>query len=143
MMMIRSKILLSQAKLNSSMNTLNIEDQTITADSINNIELNFANERITVKELIESRVEAEVEKYNELGGAYKGLVEPTQIEKFLNKRNSKEDTEKQIYIALDGFQKNQFFIIVNDKQVEYLEQELSINAISEVQFIKLTPLVGG
>ncbi len=130
------------------MNTVLIKDQTIGGDGINSINLEFENEIITVKDLIISRVQKEVEIYNSKAATpYAGLVIPDQVEKFLNsktKTKRKEvDFEKQSYIALDGFITNQFFVIINDKQAEDLEEKVNLSIIKEVEFIKLTPLVGG
>ena len=61
----------------------------------------------------------------------------------LNKKTQKIDPEKQLYVALQGFQKNGFFILVDDEQVETLEQKFLVDESTLVTFIKLTPLVGG
>ena len=58
-------------------------------------------------------------------------------------RRPKVDEEKQIYVALEAFQKNGFFILIDDEQVETLEQKVLVNESTAVSFIKLTPLVGG
>ncbi len=133
------------------MNTILIKDQTISGtgiNGINEIDLQFESDIITVKDLIVSRVKKEVEIYNsKVIKPYTGLVIPDKIEKFLNNKSPKlenlVDFEKQSYIALDGFMKNQFFVIINDKQVENLDEEVNLTSVKEVEFIKLTPLVGG
>lgn len=130
------------------MNTLLIKDQTIGGDHVNEINLQFENDLITLKDLIEARVVAEVAIYNKREKIpYYGLVVPKAEEQLLNKTKDKTkkliDAEKQIYVALDAFLKNQFFVLVNDKQIDDLEYELDMKSIKEVQFIKLTPLVGG
>ena len=53
------------------------------------------------------------------------------------------DAERQVYIALDAFQKNGFFVLVDDLQAESLEQVVRLRSGTEVSFVKLTPLVGG
>jgi len=78
---------------------------------------------------------------------YNGLVIPEKVERLLNQKKNtarkKVDFEKQSYVALDGFIKNQFFVIINDKQVESLDQEVNLASVKDIEFIKLTPLVGG
>lgn len=130
------------------MNTIIVKDQTIGGVGVNQINLSFENDLITVKDLIIRRVRKEVEIYNrKVATPYTGLVVPDKIERVLNKKiNSNKnwvDFEKQSYVALDGFTKNQYFVIINDKQVENLEEEINLALVKEVEFIKLTPLVGG
>ena len=90
----------------------------------------------------------EVETYNQkLPQYFNGLVEPTEAEKTINgyKLNTRRaiDGEKQVYTALHAFQKNTFFVLIDDVQAESLEQEIELSGNPLVSFIKLTPLVGG
>ncbi len=129
-------------------NVLTIRDKTGAGKIVNEIAISLKSNRVTVKEIIEGRVIAEVEKYNTtLPEYFQGLVQPTDAEKTLNgykmKTRKKVDPEKQVYIALDAFQKNSFFVLVNNKQAESLEQEVLISPTTSVSFLKLTPLVGG
>jgi len=48
-----------------------------------------------------------------------------------------------VYVALDAFQKNGFFILVDNKQLEELNQEIRLTEHSKISFVKLTPLIGG
>lgn len=125
-----------------------IKDETFTGDILNKIEIEIANELITVKDLISCRVQAEVNQYNQKSSEYfKGLIQPSDTEKTLNgfkfrkKRNI--DVEKQVYIALDSFQKNSYFILIDNIQAESLDQEVLVHQDTSVSFLKLTPLVGG
>ncbi len=74
-------------------------------------------------------------------------MDPTEAEKTLNgfkvKNRPSIDAEKQVYIALNAFQKNGFFMLVDDKQIEELDQRISLLHDSKISFVKLTPLVGG
>jgi len=127
------------------MNTLIITDETTTGDILQKIQLEFEAEYISVQELIEARIREEISRYNKNVEGYKrGLVLPTNLEQRLNKfKRPKIDVEKQLYVALEAFQKNGFFILVDDEQVETLEQKVLVNETTTVSFIKLTPLVGG
>lgn len=129
------------------MNTILIKDKTLGGGEINSIELEFESQIITLRDLIMRRVEKEVMIYNEkMDEKYFGLVVPEKVEKLLNnkpKAKRKVDVEKQSYVALDGFVKNQFFVIINDKQAEDLEQEIELAKVKQIEFIKLTALVGG
>lgn len=127
------------------MNTLTITDETAAGQILNEIALKFEKEHITVRELITARVTEEVKKYeNDVTNFRKGLVVPTNLEERLNSKNkARIDTEKQIYTALDAFNKNGFFILIDDEQVDQLDQKFLIDDSTKVSFIKLTPLVGG
>ena len=127
------------------MQILTIKDETTSGKVLNEIALQFENEYITVKELITTRIIKEVEKYkNNVCNFKKGLVLPSDLERRLNNKDLPTiDVEKHIYIALDAFNKNMFFILVDDEQVEELNQKFLIDESTKVSFIKLTPLVGG
>lgn len=45
--------------------------------------------------------------------------------------------------AIQSFQSNGFFVIVDGRQREDLQESLLLRAESSVRFIRLTPLVGG
>ncbi|WP_324026039.1 hypothetical protein QSV08_01790 [Maribacter sp. BPC-D8] len=128
---------------------LTIKDATFTGDILNQIEIAVKNERTTVKELISARVESEVNAYNDkLPEYFKGLIQPSEAEKTLNgfklkNRGKQIDVEKQILVALDAFQKNGYFILIDNKQAEDLEQEVLVSTSTEIAFVKLTQLVGG
>ncbi len=125
-----------------------ISDELLNGTITNQFEIELSENTITAQELIELRVNSEVESYNKKQTMYyKGLVDPTDAEKTLNgfkmKNQQNIDAEKQVYIALNAFQKNGFFILVDDKQIEELEQRIVLHETSKVSFVKLTPLVGG
>jgi hypothetical protein len=127
---------------------LKVTDQTLTGEPLNEMILEFERTTVTLKEIISSRVELEVRKYNEKKTEYfNGLVQPSDAEVTLNgykTRNRKKiDTEMQLYIALESFQKNGYFVLVDNHQVEKLDEEVQIAPQTQVSFIKLTPLIGG
>jgi len=127
------------------MKTLIIKDETATGKILNEILLQFESEYITVKELIEARIEAEILRYEkDLNSYINGLVLPTDIERRLNKKNkTRIDPEKQLYVALEAFQNNGFFILVGNEQIEKLDQQFLVDESTQISFVKLTPLVGG
>ena len=128
------------------MNTLVIKDEAASGKVLNEIALKFENEYISVKELIAKRIENEVDRYQNDLASYKtkGLVLPTDLEKRLNKKQTKQiDVEKQIYVALNAFNNNGFFILIDEEQVEDLDQKFLVDELTKVSFVKLTPLVGG
>lgn len=125
-----------------------IRDESLTGSIINELLISIENEHTTVKDLISARVTSEVEKYNSNPAEFfKGLVQPSAAEATLNgyklKRHKQIDVEEQVYIALDAFQKNGYFVLIDDVQAETLEQEVMVGKSTKVSFVKLTPLVGG
>lgn len=129
--------------------TLTISDESLTGKLLNQIILELEDEIITVGELIKVRVHKEIENYNQnIGDYFNGLVQPTETEVVLNQTKSVKqkrtiDAEQQTYIALEAFQQNGFFILIDNRQAESLEQEILVANDTQVSFVKLTPLVGG
>ena len=128
--------------------TITIRDESATGKLLNEILISVENEIATIKEIIKARVEFEVVNYNsKLPEYFNGLIQPSEAEQTLNgyklKKRRLIDAEKQVYIAYDAFQKNGYFILIDDIQAESLEQQVLINQNTMVSFVKLTPLVGG
>ena len=128
--------------------TLTIQDETMAGKLLHRITLEVESETITVQELIRARVFAEVEAYNEKKpGIFNGLVQPAEAERVLNgyrlQTSRAIDAEKQYYIALDAFQKNGFFVLVDNYQVSELQEPIIVSADTRVSFVRMMPLVGG
>jgi len=58
-------------------------------------------------------------------------------------RTQPVDAEKQIAVALKAFEQNAFFILADNRQLETLDDTVYLHDGLVVNFIKLTPLVGG
>jgi hypothetical protein len=128
--------------------TLSIRDENFSGKVLQEVLIGFNTESVTVKDIIEARVRQEVSIYNnKLPEYYHGLVQPNDAEKTINgyKLRSKKpiDAEKQVYVALDAFQKNGFFVLVDDHQSSSLDQPVHLHSDTKISFVKLTPLVGG
>ncbi len=133
--------------------TLMIRDETTGGQVYSETPLELPSERITVRELIRERVYQEVQDFNRKQGevAFAGLVQPTDAERVLNgqrpeyvmKKHRQLDLQQQFDQAVDAFAKNGFFILIDDKQAEDLDQEFVVRSDTEVTFVKLTMLVGG
>lgn len=128
--------------------TLTIADENLLGESEQSFTLAFLTERVTVREIIRSRVYEEVQLYNaNLPEFFQGLVQPTDTEKTLNGYRVRErrriDWEVQYLKALQAFATNGFFILVDDRQVEHLDEVVEIQYNTRVSFVKLVPLVGG
>ena len=129
-------------------NLLTVVDKTMSGDTLAEVKLPFESEKVTVREIITSRVETEVRNYNEkLTDRFQGLVRPSEAEETLNgyrmKTRAAVDAEKQVYIALAAFQKNSYFVFVDSLQAESLDDEVAVTPETSVSFVKLTPVAGG
>ena len=127
---------------------LTIKDENSTGDFISEFIVHFPAEDISARELIETRVETEVSNYNSSKvKRFFGLIEPSDQEKTLNgfSRKFKKtiDIEKQKNVAIQAFQTNGFFMLVDDKQLTNLDERIIITPSTKVVFIKLIPLIGG
>lgn len=128
--------------------TLTIRDESLSGDPLREWELELAAEKISVRELIRSRVYQEVQDYNvKHGQVYHGLVQPEDAEKTLNGWKLTKprllDWKKQFERALEGFESNRILILINERQAESLDEEFTIASGTSVTFLRLTPLVGG
>jgi hypothetical protein len=102
----------------------------------------------TLRDLIRGRLQLEVDRYNQaLPEIFQGLVQPEESEQILNgfrmKTKRPLDWEAQCRRACSSFEKNGFLVLVDGKQVTELESRLDLHEDSEIDFIKLVPLVGG
>jgi hypothetical protein len=130
---------------------LKIRDETtfsLGGDEDRDFTLDVLKSRISVRELIRARVANEVRDYNLSQPEYfRGLVQPTDAEKSLNGfkigKGRRIDPEKQVELAIKAFYSNGFILLVNDRQVDELEDEIEIRPDTTVTFLKLVPLVGG
>ena len=130
--------------------SLKISD--LTTASIGKPEHTFtvhvSGETITARELIKLRVFQEVEAYNQtLPTAFRMLVQPSEAERTLNgfkfSKPRQVDPQAQFEKAIQAFEGNGFLVLVDDRQVESLDDEIALRPETNVAFLKLVPLVGG
>jgi hypothetical protein len=78
---------------------------------------------------------------------FRGLVQPTDSERTLNGYRLKQpraiNATAQLAKAIAAFQGNQIIMLVDDRQVESLDEEITLRPNTRVSFLRLTPLVGG
>jgi hypothetical protein len=102
----------------------------------------------TARELIRCRIREEVERHNESpSDVFHGFVQPEESERILNgfRMNTRRPLDWQIQFerACSSFLRNGFLLIVDGRQVAELDEAIELQPESEVQFVKLVPLVGG
>ncbi|MDG4774967.1 hypothetical protein [Solwaraspora sp. WMMD792] len=114
--------------------------------------LQIFEERLTLRELIRRRIHQEVAEYHAAEAAgtapARSLVQPTPVERALNgdpttRRRPRVDPDNQVALAETAFSRNGFVVLVGDRQVENLDDEVDLRRDTEVTFLKLVPLVGG
>jgi hypothetical protein len=103
---------------------------------------------VLLRDLIRHRVREEVARFNASPSPrFNGLVQPTDSECTLNgyalRRLRRLDPEAQAAAALAAFKRNGFFVFVADRQVDDLDEELTLADTDVVSFVRLVPLVGG
>jgi hypothetical protein len=101
-----------------------------------------------VRGLIRLRVREEVARYNAVPSArFNGLVRPMDAEVELNGYRMgprrRIDWERQADIAEQAFNRNGFLLLVGDRQIDDLAEEIDLTNQPIISFIKLVPLVGG
>lgn len=129
-------------------NIIRIRDENMSGQVFNELELEFNSISISIRDIITERIFREVTKYKAKATGYKNyLVQPKEEELKLNRKWSSPEkainAEKQVEVALQAFQSNGFFILIDDHQAESLDETVSINSNPIISFVKLTPLVGG
>ena len=112
-------------------------------------DLSFLDERVSLRELIRSRVFQEVKDYNVNRPEHiRSLVQPTDTEQTLNGfRFMKEarpiDWQVQFDLAIEAFEAGGFLVLVDESQVTDLHTEINLTVATEAVFLKLLPMVGG
>lgn len=128
--------------------TVTVYDESMSGEKTNALSLAFLTARVSARELIRCRVYEEVREYNLSTPEYfRGLVQPADAERVLNgvrlRLRRRIDWEKQYALAIQAFERNGFFLLVDDRQVERLDEEIDLKLATQVSFVKLVPLVGG
>ena len=105
-------------------------------------------ESLTLRELIRLRVESEVQRYNTaMPRRYHGLVQPDQVELILQGdrpgAHKPLDAQLQTARAWSAFEKNGFFVSVDGRSIDSLDEVIRISPGSDIRFLKLVPLMGG
>jgi hypothetical protein len=132
--------------------TVTIKDQSGAGRVAASITLDGIADRITLRDLVRTRVREEVARYNAeraaaRGGIFAGLVMPEGAELtrlgFRMPKPRLIDWEQQAGKAIEAFGHNGFFVLVDDRQVTELDEELALTPDSDIRFIRLVQLVGG
>jgi hypothetical protein len=128
--------------------TLTVRDESTSGKTLNEFSLDLLSERLTVRELIRSRVYQEVKDFNaRQPEEFQGLIQPTDAERTLNgcrpRKKRQINWKGQYERALAAFRAAQILILVDDQQMQSLDEEIVVTPKSRVSFLRLTLLVGG
>ncbi|HEY0627998.1 MAG TPA: hypothetical protein VGD23_01590 [Sphingomicrobium sp.] len=122
-------------------------------------ELQLVSERVTPREIIRRRVEAEVEALNRtkiehaqghsrtrsfLVGVEEGSAE-ARLNRALpiGRKPKLLDADHEARRAQEAFDKHSFIMLFDDRQIDDPDQEVTLMPDSEIAFIYLSPLKGG
>jgi hypothetical protein len=126
---------------------MTVRDEAAAGRPVGSIMLDIPG-TVALCELIQLRVREEVARYNaQPAQRFRGLVRPAEAEEDLNgyrmRTPTRIDWERQADAAVTAFGRNGFFVLVADRQVADLDEELSLDEASDVAFVRLVPLAGG
>lgn len=127
--------------------TLTVRDETTTGQVLRELELQLAATQVSAGDLIRARVEQEVRAHNaqQVLRPFSGLVEPSATEASLNRSRKprRVDADAQVKVALEAFAHGRVLLLVDDRQVDELDEQVTVRPGSTISFLKLVPLVGG
>ncbi|MCQ4162841.1 hypothetical protein NON00_23345 [Roseomonas sp. GC11] len=92
---------------------------------------------LTLSALIRERVLMEMDRAVDATG-----VRPL-VERGATSTDDAAGRERAVTLALDGFRRNAFFVIVDDRQVTDLDATLLLKPDTAITFVRLLPLVSG
>src|SRR5512140_1678479 len=109
-----------------------VYDQKLPGQTLHEFVVELLTERVTVRELIRSRVHQEVEAFNiKQPEVYRGLVQPNDAEIALNgvklKKRRQMDWKEAFDKAIEAFDSNRVLVLVDDAQARTLDQEFVVN----------------
>src|SRR5262249_53779172 len=128
--------------------TVTIKDQSGAGRIAATTTLDGISGAITLRDLVRTRVREEVARYNAAPEpVFAGLVLPEGAqpapEGFRMPRPRRIDWQQQADRAIEAFQRNGFFVLVDDRQVTDPDEALDLTADSDIRFVRLVRLVGG
>jgi hypothetical protein len=122
-------------------------------------EVRFHKPVITVRELIGVRVDLELEAHREREADVRNRAMPGISSRELQLNGAEKALRPSIFhmcrsgdplardrlieAAEQGFLRNRFFILLDDRQAEHLDDQLELDRTGQVTFLQLTPLQGG
>lgn len=137
---------------------LKVVDKQLGQSASGGFELRLASERLTARELIQRRVAEEIALVNDKrvktrsahdrARSFLIRFDASPVEAKLNRPKratppARLDETAEIEAAIEGFEAKAYVMLFDDRQVEDLDDELTVLPNSEVVFLRMIPLVGG
>lgn len=117
--------------------TLVIRDEDSAGNLLNQIEIPLSSQVLTLRDVIAERVLQEIETARKRTTDLPyGLV--TQ-----QAPANEVDYEQELIRALAAFGENRYFVLIDDRQIEDLDETVSLRDAAIMTFVRLIPIVGG
>lgn len=123
-----------------------IRDQDLGMQPSPTISITIPSERVTVREIIRSRIYQAVQDHNTKRQNPPSVHEPSIMERDLNgaKRIKAIGWQRRFDQAIEAFGYGRLIVLVDEHQAESLDEEVDIiHSQTLVTFLRLVPLVGG
>jgi vacuolar-type H+-ATPase subunit F/Vma7 len=123
-----------------------IRDQDLGRQPSPTISLAIPSERISIREIIRSRVYQAVQDQNAKRRNASSAHQPSVVERDLNGAKRIKSIGWQFHFdqAVEAFDQGRLVILVDEHQAESLDEEVDvIHSQTLVTFLRLVPLVGG
>ena len=122
----------------------------MSGESLRQRTIEIPSETTTVRELIRSSVYQDAKESNARAASkppVPSLVQQSEIEIVLNGHRSEKpamvDWKAQFEKAINAFNSKQILILIDDRQVRSLDDQIQISSATKVSFLRLTMLMGG
>jgi hypothetical protein len=133
--------------------TVTLCHETTSGETSDFVLVDFLDEVTTPRELIRRWVyEAARERNQQPTCPFGNRVQPSEMETLLNgyddslpltRQPAKIDWEQAYAEAITAFTHSRYFVLVDDRQVTNLDEDVYLKMDTRVSFLKLVPLVGG
>jgi hypothetical protein len=131
--------------------TLTLKDQILARPAEPSVVMRWADGvPMRLSDLIRERVVLEWERRNdEARFAGRPLVEIREVTdahlpSLTGGARSRDPTlDEAITIAFEGFKRNAYFVLVDNRQILDLDAEIQVSPTADITFVRLLPLVGG
>jgi len=128
--------------------TVTVNDRETGGGLAAELTIEFLNERVTVRELIRGRVYQEVTERNARRGTESAPpIRLSEVEVQLNGRRRERpdriDWQTEFDRALEAFHRHRFVLLVDDRQLLDLDEEVELRPGTAIVFFRLVPLIGG
>lgn len=136
------------SELDMSISSMVIFDETARGERTHRVQIKLVSERLSLRELIQRRVQSEVERFNlQRPINFKALVQPRDAEEtaqgFRLRQHRDLDWQEQAEEAIKAFENQSFFVMVDHKDIKDLDQEITITDNTDIAFVKLMPVIAG